>query len=667
MKRRTSTLPVRVYTYHCHAPTQNAAIVDQQMYLARLYRDRLIEIELTRRRRYREIAQNADALELRTQILECEARLRELRVKHARDRSRARRVRAPVLGDALVRDRAERAMQMKLLRAELKTLRERAAAERALRSKTDPIVSAAIRALDEEAHAAAKQARGESGVFWGTYLLVEAAVEAARRSHADPRFGRRDGGGRIGVQIQGGASVRDVLAGRCQWLQIDPLPTTQWQTRSGCRKARTAVRIRVGTDEHRRAIWASFPMKMHRPLPEDAVIKTAAVLRRSVARRYEYELQVTLEAPSMRRQPPRSTAVAAVHVGWRWRPEGLRVGMLVDEQGRERELLLPRSFFAWLEQSDQLRETRARALNHVLPQLVDGLLAMPDRPEWLTEDLKTMAQWHSPDRLAYFVQRWSDHWKKTGVPRPDRAGDLRSVARSALRNVPHQPLPLPRRTRVSNYEPPPPIWNERTRRVLGGMHRVAERDARESGSNYMLDVIAVDLSPMDELYVMARCWRGQDAHLMRWQTYGAQRALRWRRETYRRFAAELAGAYRLLVMDKFDLRAGRVGRATDGADAVIERVTRYRAGISTLRLAIAHRNAVEMMSGSAADKTRCHACGALQRFERAALHAAALMHTCTACGSRWDPDVNAARDLLRRYQREHRPSLEPEHDSVGGE
>jgi len=57
-----------------------------------------------------------------------------------------------------------------------------------------------------------RAASGLSG-SWGSYLLVEAAVDSAKQHPEEPRFRRWDGTGRVGVQLQGGLSVDDVLAG----------------------------------------------------------------------------------------------------------------------------------------------------------------------------------------------------------------------------------------------------------------------------------------------------------------------------------------------------------------------------------------------------------------------------------------------------------------------
>src|SRR5262245_40665765 len=55
MRRKTNTLPPRAFRYGCLGPTVNADIVEGQLRLAQLYRNKLIEIELARRAAVRQV------------------------------------------------------------------------------------------------------------------------------------------------------------------------------------------------------------------------------------------------------------------------------------------------------------------------------------------------------------------------------------------------------------------------------------------------------------------------------------------------------------------------------------------------------------------------------------------------------------------------------------
>jgi hypothetical protein len=401
MKRRTSTLPCRVYTYGCfRSPTANAAEVDKQIYLARMYRNKLLEIELARRAKYREVTgEHEDLSPILLEMTELDARLEELRAHINSARADARkRVQLKTASD-----------QAKLIRLRLRELRARVKEVRKA-LQDDPIMAAQVIATDKEAKDAIKAARATCGVYWGTYLLVEAQVEQAAKSKTDPRFGRWDGTGRIGVQIQGGASVDDITSGRCSLLQIDPLPDDQWESRSGRRGAKTIVRFRIGSDEKRGPIWAEFSVLMHRPLPDDAVIKSAVIIRRRRPSKDRFGLQIVLESALVERaKMPESAPVAAINFGWRVRPDGLRVAMLVDEMGRTREMILPATILARLDHADSLCAIRDRSLESFRPQLVAALAKLEadgNLPEWLAEERKTMSAWRACARFNRLVIRW---------------------------------------------------------------------------------------------------------------------------------------------------------------------------------------------------------------------------------------------------------------------
>ena len=56
--------------------------------------------------------------------------------------------------------------------------------------------------------------RARNGVdCWGAYLLAETAAEQARKSRTEPHFRQWDGTGTIAVQLQGGLTVANLLAG----------------------------------------------------------------------------------------------------------------------------------------------------------------------------------------------------------------------------------------------------------------------------------------------------------------------------------------------------------------------------------------------------------------------------------------------------------------------
>ena len=151
----------------------------------------------------------------------------------------------------------------------------------------------------------------------------------------------------------------------------------------------------------------------------------------------------------------------------------------------------------------------------------------------------------------------------------------------------------------------------------------------------------------EALFAIANAWRVQDLHLYSWVANERSSALNNRRETYRRFAAELGQHYSLIICDDFDLRqvVRRAKPEEENTTAATTRKNRQRASLSELRGAIAQRMPLKALKASGITH-ECNACGVVQAFD-ASVH---IEHTCTDCGSIWDQDVNAARNLLRRFR-----------------
>ena len=405
MKRRTSTAPIRVYSYGCRLPIQGADIVEQQLLLAHRYYNMLIEIEKRRREKSRAAQSESSvvvtALESRIQVLSdaIEKGYATINTKKGQKRTNAVEIKAERIAlKALRAQRTSVVAELKAAKAEART----------------PELKEHFAAIQEEANEEIRQARARCGVYWGTYLLVEQAVNAARKSPTDPEFHRlaavpnRDGGvveighGRVGVELMRGVAVSAIMSGQDTRLQIDP-PTPNRMSR---------VRLRVGTTPKGNApIWAEWPFRLHRPLPADGVVKWAWVHKSLKGRWVNWELQVVVESESLRRAPraPSDGGVIAIDIGWRKRPvengTDLRVAYWVNDQGEEGEFRLP---VEWQERLDHVASLRAiedRNFNTVRA----ALTVWRDKhevPEWLTKALEYLPAWKAPRRLGGVVDLW---------------------------------------------------------------------------------------------------------------------------------------------------------------------------------------------------------------------------------------------------------------------
>lgn len=261
------------------------------------------------------------------------------------------------------------------------------------------------------------------GQNWLQYEDVLANWKAARQRSWHPtkaqreaqdgpsvlQFHRWDGTGKISVRWQNGVALLAIFDSDTR-LHIDPVDPRAWssETRSERRHlARTAVRIRMdGEGQRRSPVWLELPMVMHRPLPDDALIRTAAILRERVAGQYRWKLVVVAESVIHQPKTPIGTGTIAVHIGWRKVPAGLRVATCADDSGHTEQWVLPDAFVNGMKQVNNLQSIRDHNLNEWRDTFGDWLVVTSTViPEWVQFGTSRMKHW-KPEKMARFVREW---------------------------------------------------------------------------------------------------------------------------------------------------------------------------------------------------------------------------------------------------------------------
>ncbi len=293
VKRRTSSVPCRVYKYGA-LPPEPRDVVDEQMWLAHRYYNDLIEVEHARRQAFVWARDRVSAEELR----EVSKQIEEER----KDVCNAR-VRDPEWGPGL---------------------------------------------------------RGTCGLYSGTYLLIEAQAEQARKKKgAPPRFRRWTGEGAIGIQCAKPIPVSELMDGTNRYASIDTSPRYHIRTGRPIKNGALLTCV-VGPGGTK----ASFSMKLHRPLPEDGLVRWIKILRRRTAEtsvagvREKWEVHITVESSTFIR-PERKGPVAAIDLCW---SKG-RVGHLLGEDGYEEPILPHTAIVKKLRYADSVRSIRDGYLN----------------------------------------------------------------------------------------------------------------------------------------------------------------------------------------------------------------------------------------------------------------------------------------------------------------
>lgn len=145
------------------------------------------------------------------------------------------------------------------------------------------------------------------------------------------------------------------------------------------------------------------------------------------------------------------------------------------------------------------------------------------------------------------------------------------------------------------------------------------------------------------IFAEMEAWRKQDKHLWTWQEAQRVKAIRWREDIYRNFAAQLSRRYKLAFIEDTNWR--EMGELFDAEDATAKTpAAYYRTVASPGRLLEIVRERFTDHAMMPAENTtqRCHVCGGLVGFDAARY----LEAMCQHCGAEWDQDENAAINLL---------------------
>lgn len=606
MKRKTSATPTRIWTFGMRTPSpEDEAAIREQTKLAHRYQNALVEIERERRVLYREArtALSPELAVLETRIGELNLSIENQRrdIKSLRKITRERTLHRSAMATLKLLNTERRAVAIKL-----KAARGLVNTDSALRTKAD--------AINEAAYAKQRKARSESGLYWGTYLLVEKAMEAVTKGKDDPQFKRYRGGGRAGVQIQNGMTVAELFSGNDTRLRLAPLPSGTWDTRVGRRHAVTQVKIRIGTTADKKPRFAVFDhLVQHRPLPSDGIVKWAWIKLEPIGTRIRWSLQLSLESEEFatRKHASKNAETVAVNLSWRTKPSGdIRAGYAVGTDGRERELLLPAKL---RERFTEMREHRSHGdliFDEAKKCTQAFLAAAPTLDDEVRQAAEHIHAWRSHGKLVRFAKLLGE---KFSAPREigQTLRDWRAEREREQKFL---------------YDSPAPVFDWlRTRGVTG--------------------------HALQALYLHI-WWKAND-FLWNQEAELRSRTLGWRKHLYRNYAAELASEYKTLLIEKFDLRSVAEKPEPEEEEAHVSNVAHVRtiAAPSELRLALIAAFHGDHIEQSADHNTlACTVCGAITDDPPARK----LVLTCPGCGSEHDQDRNNCQNQLARQTGEYR-------------
>lgn len=594
-------MPIRTYRYHIRHPHFNAEKIAEQMMLGHRYSNVLVEIERGRRAAIRQLLAETEKAARGPLVEATEAARRAVdamleEVTTWRKKNRKKTIPSEMrqrLDDSRIALR-DAFQALKKAREEAKALGE------------DVGVKAEVERINRLSHELLKNARAYSGLYWGTYLVIEEAADAARKAPLwdkdgphDPRFRRWDGTGVVAVQFQEALGVDNLFGGKDTRISIDPVTAFDGSPKSSKRCAKekkTKLRLRIGTvPGKKQPIFGEWDMLLHKEIPPGSSIRWAEVRRVRVADRfttdcepvlkdsdvesYRWFLYLTVDVPEEKVHRHNSgSGSVAVNMGWRLLESGdVRVGYYVGTDGEEGEIVVPKLVFDRFAKVDSLRGIRAENLNRLKSDLGLVLKAGASKaPSWFLQQVSTLDRWRSADRTHAFWSRW----------RQNR-------------------------------------WDG------------------DQGAFLILD-----------RYVM------RDVHLWRWEAHLRNKVLGHRRAMYQNVAANLARKYETLIVDNSNLRS----LAEGSRDSDNPNVSIYRQAVSPFELRTCLVNAFygRASFGVAKNITVRHAaCGSMEDVD-----GKSMRHHCSKCAVEYDIDSNAAKNLL--LNTEATSKVEPKEKAGGG-
>lgn len=622
-------MPTLNWCYGAYAPTQHADAVDRQYWLAHRYKNKLIELERTRRdtanATVRRLSPEYDAAV--TEYEACQQRVDMAYASINESRAKARKRVQPTDAQQSELDAAKasrkaaaqamadlkqaawdrlRELQQPLIQraedtAEIPDACKPATRKRIVRAEANRLlIEAGLGAGGPEHEEAVRQARGESGVFWGTYLIVEEAMSKIGEG-TPPKFRQFDGNGSIAVQLQGGLTLANAVDCEDTRLRLYLPELTESLAMkdddSGLR-ARGEAWIRIGTEaDGRTPIWTVVPFVYHRALPKDAVIKWAMLDRRRHADKDEYTLRLVLQTETQRR-PSGEDGMVSVHLGYRNMKDGLRVATIYDGDAVE-EIYLSDADVKAFYFPDDLEAVRDGHCEGVRAELIDWLKAQ-DLPEEWQERVRTISHWRGTERFQALIAWWRDHRFEGDSIAPETAfPNVLAWARVKLAEYQKRP----------HYKPRHPD----------------------------------DLSTV---FGLLDFWRKFDKHLQQWSYNQGRKAAARRDLLYRNIARRLRDNYKHVVLAKINWKEMAAKPDIDEGSTIpasVRRVARI-ASPGILSQYLKEAFAGDVISVSEKHITaECATCGAKAKWEQQN-----ITGCCANCQTISDLDHNAARITLAR-------------------
>jgi hypothetical protein len=382
----------RVYSYLCARPSLDVRnAIDEQLYVAHRYRLMLWHLASASRAQYRSRRREhfPELVTAEDESHRINAILGE--VEKIEDRQEKREMRAVMRTHKI---------EMQRLRARIRELRALAkdsaslAADVAADREREGILQRALRNIHSRTY----------GLYSGTYLCVEDAARRARSGSRDPkrpcwdgartrdfhaprRLDDVHGSGMLGIQLQGGRSVAELLSGD------DPSVQLVFPAGAHHRGMRAVCRYRLRSGAGGKPVLIDLPIAYHRELPRDAKVTWAKLAVTRSGLRSIYSLQLTVESAANERSQYGAGVVA--------------VCLHNDRVMYSCEYGEPQEFVHDLRsgRGSELLSNRDKMRNNIIGLLTAWGERQDELPDWLRDELAVQEERPSARKLLRFVDR----------------------------------------------------------------------------------------------------------------------------------------------------------------------------------------------------------------------------------------------------------------------
>jgi hypothetical protein len=585
-----------VHNYVCKV-LDGLDAIDDTIQKAHKYYNKLVELDRARREAYDKARREQFPAydKAQTDVEEWELKVKDLQGEIKRANARAKRKRATKAEiEALKAAKASR----KDAWAKRKEQRDLVAADvpfQAYAKKLDEEYNGVIKGDSKyRSGGKLKEARANCQVYWGTYLKIEGAIEAAKKDSTAPLgFRHWTGRGLVGIQIRDGCTYGEVVSGSGTAAGLINQVSVSVRGRSRCRHV--TFRLRAGTDDQGRATYCTVRATWTREMPEDARIVGVVLARRPMPPirkrtgwepQYRWSLQFTLHTGVSKVKA--TDGECGIDLGWRMMEDGrMRVAYLVDSKGHQEEFSLPARLVTRWEKSESLQSIRDLNFNQAIAELL----------------------------------AWKDDMKAGAPEWKDRMTDEEIAA-----------------WRVAAKDSKLPEWFHEMSRYMAmwrshvKLIRLIERMEKEpivGGADILQRMLD---------------WRAQEGHLLQFEVFNRLQGENRRLQLFRIFVSDIRKRYATIGVEDCDWTTlARKPKVEDNKFDPSKRNMKI-ASIGKLRELFIQAGAKAYESEDTTAK--CHRCGSLEEWDQAK----ELWHTCSQCSTPWDQDYNAAANLLKMAQ-----------------